>query len=127
LILGGSGITHGYALIARILGDKGDKTELRVIDANKNENDILLREEMEKFAREHREQFSVRHVLSHPSEEWKGAKGHVNKDIIRGSVFEPDGGGRVVLLCGPPAMIQKAALPALREWGFVEERDCFGF
>ena len=66
----------GYTLIARILGDKGDKTELRVIVANKNENVILLKEEMEKSAREHEDLYNVCHVLSHPSEESKGVKGH---------------------------------------------------
>jgi nitrate reductase (NAD(P)H) len=36
LILGGSGITPGYQLIARILKSEGDETKLRVIDANKS-------------------------------------------------------------------------------------------
>jgi nitrate reductase (NAD(P)H) len=44
------------------------------------------------------------------------------------NVFTPDGGMEsVVFLCGPPAMIQKAALPALKSWGYEEEKDCFGF
>jgi len=108
LILGGSGITPGYALIARILGDEDDKTQLRVVDANKSEKDILLKEQMEDYAKEHREQFKVCHVLSHPSAEWKGVKGHVNEDIIKEHAFAPDGGkNSVEFLCGPPAMIQK--------------------
>jgi len=52
-------------------------------------------------------------VLSHPSKDWKGIKGHVNADIIKENLFEPKEGS-AVFLCGPPAMIQKAALPALR-------------
>lgn len=128
LVLGGSGLTPGYALIARILSDTKDKTQIRVIDANKSEADILLKEEMDKYAKQHKEQFHICHVLSHPTEEWKGKKGHVDKDIIKESLWAPDEGKEsVVFLCGPPGMIQKAALPALREWGFVEERDCFGF
>ncbi len=128
LILGGSGLTPGYALIARILGENGDTTQLRVIDANKSENDILLRKEMENFQKEHKDQIKICHVLSHPSDDWKGIKGHVNKEIIRENVFAADGGnGSVVFLCGPPAMIQNAALPALKELGYVEETDCFGF
>lgn len=126
LILGGSGITPGYQLIARILKTKGDDTRIAVLDANKSEADILLKDELEKLQKEHSEQFKVEHVLSHPSEDWKGKKGHVNADVIKEVGYAP-GKGSVVLLCGPPAMIQKAALPALREWGFVEEKDCFGF
>lgn len=128
LILGGSGITPGYALIARILADKNDKTQLRVIDANRVENDILLKEQMEIFVEEHGEQFKICHVLSHPSDEWKGTKGHVNEEIIKKNIFGPDGGkDSVVYLCGPPGLIKHGALPALKDWGYVEETDCFGF
>lgn len=113
LILGGSGITPGYQLISRILQSEGDKTEIKVIDANKAESDILLREEMDELQKEHGKQFKITHVLSHPDEDWKGLKGHVNADIIKENGFEPKE-GNVVFLCGPPAMIQKAALPALK-------------
>ncbi|KAH7333373.1 hypothetical protein BKA65DRAFT_596924 [Rhexocercosporidium sp. MPI-PUGE-AT-0058] len=128
LILGGSGITPGYALMARILADKEDKTQLKVIDGNKSEADILLKDQMQKFATEHAQQFQICHVLSHPSDDWKGVKGHVNEDMIKGNAFAPGGAEEsVVFLCGPPAMIQKVALPALKDWGYEEERDCFGF
>ena len=36
--------------------------------------------------------------------------------------------GRVVaLLCGPPAMIEKAAVPGLKEMGFEEGKTMFGY
>jgi nitrate reductase (NAD(P)H) len=126
LILGGSGITPGYQLVARILETKGDDTQIAVIDANKSEGDILLKEELQSFKDKHGSQFRIEHILSHPSEKWGGKKGHVNADIIKEVGFEPQEGS-VALLCGPPAMIQKAALPALRDWGYEEEKNCFGF
>lgn len=126
LILGGSGITPGYQLIARVLETPDDKTQLAVIDANKAESDILLHSELSKLQNSHASQFHIEHVLSHPSEEWTGKKGHVNADVIKEVGFAPEKGS-VVFLCGPPAMIQKAALPALKEWGYVEEKNCFGF
>lgn len=126
-ILGGSGVTPGYQVIARILESvPGDKTKIRAIYANKSESDILLRENLDGFAAEHRGQFEITHVLSHPSDEWKGLKGHVNEDIIKQHAFEP-GEKSVVLLCGPPTMIQKAALPALKDWGYDEDKNLFGF
>jgi len=115
LILGGSGLTPGYQLLARILKSKDDKTEVRVVDANKTEDDILLRKDMDQLAKDHEKQFKIAHVLSHPrSKEWKGLSGHVNEDIIKQNCFPPDGGA-AAFLCGPPAMIQKAALPALTD------------
>lgn len=134
LILGGSGVTPGYALLEKVFGGrKGEEkgecgVKIRVIDCNKTEEDILLKEEMESLRKGKEEKFGLVHVLSEPSDEWKGVKGRVDKDIIREHAFPPDGGkSSVVFLCGPPGMIQHGALPALKEWGYVEEKDCFGF
>ncbi|RDL32678.1 Uncharacterized protein BP5553_09134 [Venustampulla echinocandica] len=126
LVLGGSGVTPGYQLICRILRAKGDTTELRVIDANKSQADILLRDEMDKLQEEHKTQFKITHVLSHPGDGWKGLSGYVNADIIKANAFEPKV-GNAVFLCGPPAMIQHAVLPVLKDWGYEEGNNCFGF
>lgn len=131
LVLGGSGITPGYQLIARILrakeeGEAEDKTKLKVIDANKTEGDVLLKSELDQFAKDHPDQFEITYVLSHPDENWKGEKGHVNKEHLQKYAFGPEE-GNVALLCGPPTMIQKAVLPALQELGYKEDGNLFGF
>ncbi|KAK1019429.1 hypothetical protein LTR54_000071 [Friedmanniomyces endolithicus] len=106
LVLGGSGLTPGYALIARALLGAGEEgVEVRVVDANKSEADILLREELEQFVKESKGRLKVAHVLSHPSESWKGIKGHVNAEVIRGNLFPPGEG----------------------YWGFEEDKNVFGF
>ncbi|KAF3491130.1 nitrate reductase [Arthroderma uncinatum] len=126
LILGGSGVTPGYQVIARVLQDNNDKTKIKVIDANKTEGDILLRGDLDEFSLKHKDRFEIVHVLSNPSDDWQGPKGHVNEEIIRKHAFEP-GKKNVALLCGPPAMIQKAVLPALTNWGYEEDENLFGF
>jgi nitrate reductase (NAD(P)H) len=126
LVLGGSGITPGYSLIARAVLSSDDKTEIRVVDANKTEKDILLKDELEQFEKQSEGRLKVTHVLSHPGDDWQGKKGHVDADVIKESLFEP-GDKTGVFLCGPPAMIQKAALPALKNWGFKEDENVFGF
>ena len=113
LVLGGSGITPGYALIARILLTKDDNTEIAVLDANKTEADILLHESLDSFVKQSKGQLKITHVLSHPSDGWKGEQGHVDESLIKKTLFEPSEDS-VVFLCGPPGMIQKAALPALK-------------
>lgn len=149
LILGGSGITPGYALIARIISTGDEAIELRVIDANKSEKDILLHDELSRIEEMSEGRLKVTHILSHPDESWKGLKGHVNEHSIKGHLFAP-GEDSVALLCGPPTMVQKAALPALKgmceslvdcsshmmmaslttartDWGYVEDVNVFGF
>jgi nitrate reductase (NAD(P)H) len=113
LVLGGSGITPGYALIARIAVTKGDNIQVRVVDANKSERDILLKDELERFERQTNGQIRVSHILSHPSEGWNGRKGHVDAEAIQELLFEPSQRA-VAFLCGPPTMIKKVVLPALR-------------
>ena len=113
LVLGGSGITPGYSLLARVLLTEGDATRLRVVDANKTEKDILLRQELEDFQAKSGGQLEVTHVLSEPDDSWKGLRGFVTKEIFEKHLFEPSESS-VVFLCGPPIMIQKAALPALK-------------
>ena len=125
LVLGGTGLTPGYALIARVCLDASDRTELRVVDANKAENDILLRKELAHFEEISNGKLKVAHVLSEPSEEWQGLKGHVTKEIMQEHLFPPSK-ENLVLLCGPPPMIQKAVLPGLEEWGYASDKNMFG-
>lgn len=131
LIVGGSSITPGYQLISRILrskdqGEEEDKTKIKVIDANKRQGDILLRDDLDQLAKNHPGQFQITHVLSHPGENWAGEKGHVTKEILQEHAFGPED-VNVALLCGPPTMIQKAVLPALKEIGYKEGDNLFGF
>lgn len=117
LVLGGSGLTPGYSLIERVLREGGN-TEVCVIDANKTEDDILLHDKLDEAEKNSKGKIKITHVLSHPkdSDAWKhkgGLSGHVNADIIKGKLFPP-AQDSVVFLCGPPGMIQKAALPALK-------------
>jgi len=148
LVLGGSGITPGYALIARLVLEVGEEeaaVQVRAIDANKTEDDILMQDELKKLESESGGRVKVAHVLSHPSEKWEGLKGHVNAGVIKDNLFPPDEES-AVFLCGPPGMVQNAALPALRgeffsvgiaiwfatliffaDWGYEDDKNMFGF
>lgn len=126
LVLGGTGLTPGFSLIARAVLDPKDKLEIRVIDANKSESDTLLRDDLDKLTRLSKGRLQVSHVLSHPSDDWNGLQGHVNEEIIKKCLFPPQGKDNLVLLCGPPALIQKAAIPAFEDWGYEQGKNMFG-
>lgn len=113
LVLGGSGITPGYALMARIVQEAGNETQVRAVDANKSEEDILLKEDLDRFEKESEGRVKTVHVLSRAGEGWKGEKGRVDGDLLKRVLFPPEKGS-VVFLCGPPGLVQKAALPALK-------------
>lgn len=74
------------------------------------------------MVKETKGQIQIAYILSHPKDQdgWKkqgGLCGHVNADVINENLFEPSD-DTVVFLCGPPAMIQKSALPALTSKSF---------
>lgn len=129
LILGGSAITPGWQLIKDILKseDPHDDTKIALVDANKSEKDILLRQEMQTLMAEHPDQFKIEHVLSHPSPDWKGERGVVNLDRLKKLCYPPEK-TNIALICGPPAMTA-SVLPELKEWGYNdnEEENLFGF
>ena len=126
MVLGGTGVTPGYSLIARVALDPKDKTELRVLYANKTESDILLREELDRYSKIDEERVCVTHILSHASDKWDGLKGHIDEESIKKTLFPPSKDESLVLVCGPPGMIQKAAVPALEDWGYRQNQDLFG-
>ncbi|KAI1126126.1 hypothetical protein F5Y10DRAFT_245694 [Nemania abortiva] len=82
MLAGGSGITPMYQLIRAICEDQRDTTEISLIYANRTEEDILLRNELEAFARKYPKNFKLHYMLDNPPAEWQGGVGYVTKDIM---------------------------------------------
>lgn len=59
MFAGGSGITPMLQLIKHVLKDPSDKTQLELLFANKSEEDIMLREQIEALAAKHPDQLKV--------------------------------------------------------------------
>jgi cytochrome-b5 reductase len=56
---------------------------------------------------------------------WDYSQGFVNEEMIRDHL-PPPGEETLVLMCGPPPMIQFACLPNLESVGHAKE-SCFAF
>lgn len=121
MIAGGTGITPMLQLVRHICKDANDPTELRLLFANQTEDDILLRDELEKCQAEYPEQFKVWYTLDRPKEGWKYSTGFINDEMIRDHLFSSSD-DCLVLMCGPPPMINFACIPALEKLGFKEEQ-----
>lgn len=106
MVAGGTGIAPMLQIIRDILKkSNSDQTELALLFANQTEKDILLRNELEKLAAEHPKQFKIWYTLDRPEDGWKYSKGFVNKDMIKEHLHAPND-DTLILLCGPPPMIQ---------------------
>lgn len=115
MIAGGTGITPMYQLIRAICEDEYDTTEISLILANRTEADILLREELETFARRYPKNFKLWFMLDHPPESWQYGSGFVTADVMKARLPAP-GEQNKIMLCGPPGMVaaSKKALESLR-------------
>ncbi|CAF3362354.1 unnamed protein product [Rotaria sp. Silwood1] len=90
MIAGGSGITGIYPILRSA---HKDGIKCHVVDCNKTEVDILMRQELDGYK-------EVSHCLSRPTNGWKGRSGYISKALI-GPVH--DG---FLLCCGPTGMME---------------------
>ena len=84
MIAGGTGITPMLQIIKAILRgrSKGDKTEVDLIFANVDEQDILLKSDLQALEDEDT-RLRVYYVLNNPPAGWKGGVGFVTADMIK--------------------------------------------
>ncbi|KAF9438194.1 hypothetical protein BGZ76_009292 [Entomortierella beljakovae] len=126
MICGGTGLTPMYQLLQAVSLDKAnDPTKLSLIFGNRTEDDILMRKEVDDVGKElGRDRFRLWHVLSEETpEQWKYGTGYISKEIIKDHLFPSqwdsspadDLSNKIVLLCGPPPMINLCCIPALTE------------
>ncbi|KAI5634344.1 oxidoreductase FAD-binding domain-containing protein [Phthorimaea operculella] len=120
MIAGGTGITPMLQLVRHICSDADDSTQLSLLFANQTEDDILCRNELEKYAQEFPNQFKLWYTLDRPNEGWKYSKGFINDEMISAHMHAP-ADDVLFLMCGPPPMINFACTPALDKIGFKED------
>jgi cytochrome-b5 reductase len=84
MIAGGTGITPMLQIIKAIIRGReaGDKTQVDLIFANVNQEDILLKEDLDALAKKD-PGFRVYYVLNNPPEKWDGGVGFVTAEMIK--------------------------------------------
>lgn len=121
MIAGGTGITPMLQLIRAVFREEDDETELSLLFANQSEDDILLRNELEEVRAEHPDRFKLWYTVDRAKDDWEYSTGFINSEMIEKALFPP-GPDNLVLLCGPPPMINFACLPNLDKLGYSQER-----
>lgn len=118
MIAGGTGITPVYQVMQAILKDPEDDTEMYVVYANRTEDDILLKDELDAWAEQIPERVKVWYVIQESIKEgWKYSTGFVTEAILREHIPESSH-TTLALACGPPPMIQFAINPNLEKMGY---------
>ncbi|XP_029678695.1 NADH-cytochrome b5 reductase 3-like [Formica exsecta] len=117
MLAGGTGITPMLQLIRAIIKDPTDETQTSLLFANQTEKDILLRDELDDIAEKHPNKLKLWYTLDTSSEGWFYSTGYINTDMIEKHMFPPSS-DTIVLMCGPPPMINSACIPNLEKLGY---------
>lgn len=119
MICGGTGLTPAYQVMMAVYKDETDPTEVFLLYANRSEDDILMRKELEMMAHE-RDNIHLWYTVDQPPEDWKYSSGFINEDMLR-EHMPPAGEDSFVGMCGPPPMIEYACIPNLHKIGYAEQ------
>lgn len=103
-IAGGTGITPAYQLIKQILRNKNDHTKISLIYANKSEEDILLRSELEVLSVGHPDRLKVYFVIEKEpaSKDWLEGLGYINEKMVKENLPNPILGDKAAVLVSGP-------------------------
>ncbi|ORX92399.1 putative NADH-cytochrome b5 reductase [Basidiobolus meristosporus CBS 931.73] len=104
MIAGGTGITPMLQVIRKVFKNPEDKTKITLVFANVNEDDILLRDELDKLAMEHPEQFKLYYTLDNAPKGWTQGQGRVNAEVVKDFMPKP-AEDTMVFVCGPDPMV----------------------
>lgn len=98
-LAGGTGITPCYQVISEINNMKEEKVELILLVANKTEEDILLRPELEAL----KGRVKIYYTLDLPPEGWTGFTGYVSLDMLQ-KISPLEDPNTLYLYSGPAGM-----------------------
>ncbi|CAO2040533.1 unnamed protein product [Urochloa humidicola] len=131
MVAGGTGITPVYQVIQAVLRDQPDDgTEMHLVYANRTEDDMLLREEIDRWAAAHPARLKVWYVVSKVARPedggWEYGVGRVDEQVMREHLPMGDG-ETLALVCGPPAMVECTVRPGLEKMGYDLDKSCLVF
>ena len=101
MITGGIGITPLLSII-QYCTDTGIDSQITLLYGNRSEETIAFRKELSKLEQRNKS-LKLLHILSRPSADWKGRRGHIDLQLIREEL--PDYMERVFYVCGPPSLV----------------------
>lgn len=117
MLAGGTGLTPMLQVAQAALSDPKDKTKFSLLYANKTEDDILCKNMLDDLAKRYKGRFDVTYTLDFPPAKWTQKKGFITTDMIK-ECLPPHSADNLVLMCGPPPMVEFACKKNLAALGF---------
>ena len=118
LIAGGTGLASMIQIMRNMKDNVNDQTECWLIFINKTEEDIFMRDELEKYTEPN---FHLHLTLSKPPPTgWTGGIGYIDEEMIKAHMPAP-GDDTFILISGRPGMVFSCCVPTLENMGFTED------
>jgi len=120
MMAGGTGLTPMLQIISAALRDPEDRTKFSMIYANKTEDDILCKNLLEDAVVRSKGRFTLHYTLDFPPSGWNHKKGFITEAMIK-ECLPPPSQDTMVLMCGPPPMVEFACKKNLEALGYATE------
>ena len=123
LLGGGSGITPLISIMKGVIS-REPKSLVSLVYANRNEDSIIFKNELEAIANENSDRVKVIHSLDEPKGSWDGHSGLLSNDKLKGMLGElpkQDDAQTVYFTCGPEPLMN-IVFDTLNEMGVPDER-----
>ena len=105
-----------WQVITESLSNKNDKTRISLLFANVSPSDILLKEELDKLAKENPGRFKVNYTVDKATPGWNGFSGYVNAEMYsKANLPQPGDKDVIVFVCGPPGMMNATSGPKAKD------------
>ncbi|XP_023602665.1 cytochrome b5 reductase 4 isoform X3 [Myotis lucifugus] len=101
LLAAGTGFTPMVKILNYALTNISSLRKVKLMFFNKTEDDIIWRSQLEKLAFKDK-RFDVEFVLSKPTSEWNGKRGHISLDLLSEFLKRSSDKSKVLIcICGP--------------------------
>ena len=119
LVAGGTGVAPLVQIIRIVLDDPADPTTVSLLSVNRREDDILMREELDRLAAEHPGRFRVTYTLTGEGGgegQWDGRRGRGDAGMALEALPPPAGGdgSTMIFVCGTDGFVDTWAGPVGR-------------
>lgn len=115
MVCAGSGVTPIYQVFRAVMQDPEDKTHCVVLNGNRLFEDILCKEDLDRFAIGNDHRCRLLYTLTQAPEEWTGLRGRIGQALLTEHVSPHS--EAMVLICGPEAL-EKSVHSILNELGW---------
>jgi glycine betaine catabolism B len=119
---GGMGVIPSRSMI-KYATDNQLPVKIRMFDSNRNEQNILYKDEFDKWANQNNN-FKVIYTLTEEAANvnWMGERGRIDRSMLERHLSKDEIGNAIFYICGPPGMLKAMQELLQKEMQITKDR-----